>query len=270
MRKITFWLTAFMILMASCTPSPAVKLALTSVIATPTSEPTTIPTLAAIKLQTVTSYVCLHTGTSFSTGEPADFRCNLDTQEFTFTFAFGETVTAGLFGSPEPVVAGQPVSITTYANIGDLDGTCVLTDSQTGAPLQATLTLREDLVVRSDCVVGDHRLTMAYNVRVIPPACVPAVIWESQTPENFSLVPGGTYIVEVAFPNVTGDDAWWAHETSWVEIATTGPLTFLGAVGKAYEFKGSCTDWDRMEWATHNLVTPPGMLENFLHAGVVK
>lgn len=271
MRKIIFWLTVFMILMAACTRSyhpistPAPIQPAPTTISTPSQAPTQV-----IEPITVNTYGCLHTGIVFSNGDPADFECNLDAQEATFTFNSGESVTTALFASPEPVAAGKPVSITTYAKIGNENGTCILTDAQTGAPLQSTLILQESLTVHSDCLVGGKQLTMAYSIKVIPSACVPTVIWESQTPENLILLPGGTYIVEVAFPNVVGDDAWWAHETSWVEIATTGPLTFLGAVGKAYEFQNSCSDQDRMEWETHNLVSPPNLLENFLHAGVVK
>ncbi len=276
MRKISFWLTVFTILITACTRSyhptstpaaipPAALIPLTTTISTPSQAPT-----QALEPITVNTYGCLHTGIVFLNGDPAGFECNLGTREAAFTFAFGETVNTALFASPEPVAAGQSVSITTYANIGNESGTCVLTDSRTGAPLQSTLILQESLTIHSDCLVGGKQLTMAYNIKVIPSTCVPTVIWESQTPENFNLKSGGVYLVEVAFPNVTGVDAWWAHETSWVEIATTGPLTFLGAVGKAFEFQNSCSDWDRMEWETHNLVSPPNLLENFLHAGVVK
>ena len=197
--------------------------------------------------------------------------CDLDTQEFSFTFAFGETVTTALFASPEPVIADQPVSITTYARIGNENGTCALTDSRTGTHLESTLTLQEDLVVRANCVVGDHRLTMAYNINVIPSTCVPTLIWESNAPVTFTLEQGYNYIIEAAFLNVTGDDAWWAHETSWVEVGTDlRPLTITGATGRIYRFKNACTEQERLEWEIGNMTNSPNQLENLRHAGVIQ
>ncbi|KKT49598.1 MAG: hypothetical protein UW41_C0004G0019 [Candidatus Collierbacteria bacterium GW2011_GWC2_44_18] len=272
MRRI-FLCIAIFTLLISCQTNPPPTLPATSISIVSTPLPTSTPdqTETPIERITVSTYGCFHTGVTFSSGNPASFECNLSTQEFTFAFAFGETVTASLFTSPEPVVAGQAVSITTYANLGDEKGVCVLTDSRTGTPLQTTLTLHEDLAIRSDCAVGDHQLTMAFTIEVIPATCVPTLVWESNIPGTFTLEQGYYYIIEAAFQNVIGDDAWWAHTTSWVEVNSDHPMTITGATGRIYRFeKNSCSEQDRLEWEIGNMTNFPNQLENFLHAGVIR
>jgi len=273
MRQVSFGLMVLLVLLTACAPStqapasvPAAPAPSLSIPTIPSPTPAQTPT----KLPAVNAYGCLHTGATFSTGDPASFECNLRTQEFSFYFAFGETVTAGLFASPEPVVAGQAVSITTYANFGDEKGVCVLTDSRTGTLLQTTLTLHDDLAVRSDCAIDDHQLTMAFTIEVIPVTCVPTLVWESNTPGTFTLEPGYFYIIEAAFQNVIGDDAWWAHTTSWAEVNSDHPMTITGATGRVYRFENSCSGQDRLEWEIGNMTNFPNQLENFRHAGVIR
>ncbi|HCQ31747.1 TPA: hypothetical protein DIU27_05235 [Candidatus Collierbacteria bacterium] len=274
MRRTIFGLCAIMLLVSACRRTYLVTETTTFPVTTtlPTATSIPAPTETPAELPTVVSYGCQQTVAVFRTSLPYDFWCA--NQEIRFALRQG-TLTTALFTTPSPVLAGQPVTVITYAKIeslfsNSLVGQCILTDSQTGTELSSTFYPTVNQVIHADCVVGEIKFTMAYTVSVIPANCSPEIIWESQTPGNFTLDAGKTYLIEVAFPYVTGDDAWWAHEVSWVEVTPSQTLTFVNAIGKVYAFPAACSQMDRQAWEMGNLFTSPNLLENFLHAGVVQ